>query len=64
MTGGLETLITWCTLPVRGGFAELDAQINKLRKLRDSYQTPFQNSPDDRSADVNKDRNLLRIRTT
>jgi hypothetical protein len=27
-------------LPVRGGFAELDLQIDKLRLLRDSYQTP------------------------
>jgi hypothetical protein len=42
MRGWLTTLAVWCRLPVRGGFAELDLQIAKLRMLRDSYQTSLQ----------------------
>ena len=43
-------------LPVRGGIAELDMQIVKLRMLLDSYQV--QNLVQlDRVADVSKDRN-------
>lgn len=38
MRGWLNFLAAWCRLPMRGGFAELDAQIAKLRVLRDSYQ--------------------------
>ena len=59
MGGWLATLVTWCRLPVRGGFAELDIQIDKLRMLRDSYQLQSQYSLHDRMADANKDRNLL-----
>ena len=42
MGGLLTSLAKWCRLPERGGFAELDMQIEKLRLLRDSYQIPFQ----------------------
>jgi hypothetical protein len=38
MRGWLTSLAAWCRLPVRGGFVELDLQIDKLRMLRDSYQ--------------------------
>jgi hypothetical protein len=38
MRGWPVFLATWCRLPLRSGFAELDVQIDKLRTLRDSYQ--------------------------
>jgi len=59
MGGWLTSLVRWCRLPVRGGIAELDMQIDKLRTLRDSYQLQSQYSLHDRIADANKDRNLL-----
>jgi hypothetical protein len=34
----LSALAKWSSLPLRGGFDELDLQIGKLRQLRDSYQ--------------------------
>jgi hypothetical protein len=46
-------LAEWCRLPVRGGFAELDMQIDKLRMLRDSYQTPSQAERRDTIDDMN-----------
>ena len=38
MRGWLASLAEWWSLPVLGGFAELDIEIDKLRKLRDSYR--------------------------
>lgn len=35
-------LAEWWRLPLSGGFAELDIQIDKLRMLRDSYKTDQQ----------------------
>jgi len=54
MDGWLTALAKWCRLPVRGGFTELDLQIEKLRMLRDSYQTPFQEQRHDPATDVKK----------
>jgi hypothetical protein len=46
MRGWLASLAKWCRLPLWDGFAELDAQIDKLRLLRDSYQaTPNGSDP-------------------
>jgi len=59
MRGWLTSLAEWLCLPTRGGFDELDMQIKKLRMLKYSYQTLFHDSPDDRIADVNKDRSQL-----
>jgi hypothetical protein len=38
MRGWLASLAEWRRLPLLGGFDELDIQIEKLRKLRDSYR--------------------------
>ncbi|MBC8018162.1 MAG: hypothetical protein H7X83_06550 [Verrucomicrobia bacterium] len=59
MRGLLAALAAWCRLPVRGGFAELDMQIDKLRMLRDSYQLQSQDSRHAAIAAVNNDGNLL-----
>jgi hypothetical protein len=48
----LSILAKWCRLPMRSGFAELDLQIEKLRTLRDSYQTSFQKQQHYRADDV------------
>jgi uncharacterized protein YjhX (UPF0386 family) len=52
MPGWLAFLAKLFHLPTRGGFAELDVQIDTLRKLRDSYQVPSQEHRSDRIADV------------
>ncbi len=54
MGGWLASLVRWCRLPVRGGFAELDTQIDKLRMLRDSYQAPTQGVQHDHTTDAKK----------
>jgi hypothetical protein len=62
MRGWLVLLVQWSRLPVRGGFAELDMQIDKLRMLRDSYKNASQDLLHDKIADVNKNRNLLLVK--
>jgi len=54
MGGLLASLAKWCRLPERGGFAELDKQIEKLRLLRDAYQPPFQEQRHEQTAGVKK----------
>ncbi|OGR25807.1 MAG: hypothetical protein A2X83_02355 [Desulfuromonadales bacterium GWD2_54_10] len=54
MDGWLTALAKWCRLPVRGGFTELDQQIEKLRMLRDSYQAPIQEQRHIQMNDVKK----------
>lgn len=55
MCGFLRYLAGYCRLPVRSGFAELDLQIEKLRSLRDSYQSAFQKDQPDQSLNPKKD---------
>jgi len=50
----LTSLAELCHLPLRGGFNELDVQINKLRKLRDSYRAPPATPRHDRIARLKK----------
>jgi len=54
MFGWLKSWIEWSLLPIRGGFSELDFQIEKLRMLRDSYQPAFQEQQLDQVPDVKK----------
>jgi hypothetical protein len=61
MRGLLAALAEWCRLPVLGGFAELDMQIDKLRMLRDSYQTLPLIQLHDQTADAKKGREPLYI---
>ena len=35
--GWLQSLVDWCLLPLRGGFVELDLQIEKFRSLKQEY---------------------------
>lgn len=51
----LRYLAKCCRLPMRGGFDELDRQIEKLRILRDSYQTALQERQSDQKIDLRKD---------
>ncbi len=52
MAKSLKLLAEWLRLPVRSGFAELDIQIDKLRILRDSYQTAAQAKLNYSTADI------------
>jgi len=61
MGGWLTSLAERCRLPLRGGFAELDLQIDKFRMLRDSYQLQTQDSLYGEIADVIDDRNQLSV---
>lgn len=45
----------WFRWTARGGFEELDLQIEKLRLLRDSYQTAFQEQRHHQIIDLKKD---------
>jgi len=54
MRGWLAYLAEWCTLPLRGGFAELDMQIDKLRLLRDSYQDALPEQRHNQTTDKKK----------
>ncbi|HEY3309691.1 MAG TPA: hypothetical protein VGJ93_14655 [Desulfuromonadaceae bacterium] len=54
MAAWLRALAKWCPLPAGDGFAELDKQIEKLRRLRDDYHVlPIQQQPD-KSIDLKK----------
>ena len=57
MRGWLASLAEWWSLPVLGGFTELDIEIDKLRKLRDSYQLLTLEKRADYFSDVNHVRN-------
>jgi hypothetical protein len=57
MRGWLASLAEWRSSTVLGGFAELDIEIDKLRKLRDSYQLLTLEKRPDQISDVNHFRN-------
>ena len=59
MRGWLASLVEWCSLPVIGGFTELDEPIDKLRTLRDSYQVSLQESRYSSTGEMEKDENHL-----
>jgi len=54
MRGVLYRLAKRLRLPTNRGFAELDMQIEKLRMLRDSYQTAQKLMHNERHADLKK----------
>ena len=59
MRGWLSSLAERCCLPLLGGFAELDMEIDKLRKLRDSYRLATLEKRSDRISDVNHVGNIV-----
>jgi len=57
----LASLAEWRYLTVLGGFAELDVEIDKLRKLRDSYKLETLERRSGQISDLNHFRNTAAL---
>lgn len=54
MRAWVISLAKCCRRPLRGGFADLDLQIDKLRTLRDSYQASPQSDRYEQMSETKK----------